>query len=149
MGDNFLKEKIHPPHQSLTRQLPPEGKPFCFPFCGAIHNKSLKHCGLLPPITRYHTPSEKGFSARRLNCFLMICTVYGRLPRGGKLSRQRLMRGDNDYPFLFKRFCFDDVSFTLYHYTANGTENQERGAFSSEIFPSPERIPSATVCASC
>ena len=35
----FRKCRLIPPHQSLTRQLPPKGKPFCKPSF-ALHNKA-------------------------------------------------------------------------------------------------------------
>ena len=86
----FHKCRFIPPHQSLTRQLPPKGKPlhplhfsqqdgrveirklgcFCNSACSLIF-------WLLPEIV-----------------FTMFARAYKRLPLGGKLSRKRLMRGD-------------------------------------------------------
>ena len=86
----FHKCRFIPPHQSLARQLPPEGKP-------------------LHPL---HFSQQDGrVEIRKLGCFcnsacfLIFCLLpeivftmfaraYKRLPLGGKLSRKRLMRGD-------------------------------------------------------
>ena len=86
----FRKCRLIPPHQSLTRQLPPKGKP-------------------LHPL---HFSQQDGrVEIRKLGCFcnsacfLIFCLLpeivftmfartYKRLPLGGKLARKRLMRGD-------------------------------------------------------
>ena len=99
-----------PPHQSLSRQLPPKGKPFLHcanrvnmtlscgsPLRSALIRR-LRHqtaCSLASKATdeggRYCSRSSPCCVARKDSC--------KRLPLGGKktagsLSRQRLMRGD-------------------------------------------------------
>ena len=79
-----------PPHQSLTRQLPPKGK---------------------PPLQS--APSSN--VASDFNAILVVIHCKGnfakRLPLGGKLSRKRLMRGDNFYPTIVT-VCFLQTHIT-------------------------------------
>ena len=81
----FLCERrFIPPHQSLTRQLPPKGKPSVR--CANMANMAL-HCGL--PLR---------FALVALSCSAKGILQKG-FPLGGKktassLSRKRLMRGD-------------------------------------------------------
>ena len=98
MSKTYSRMKIIPPHQSLTRQLPPEGKPSlrCANMangCASTANKKAEK-----PV---ELQEQTGL------CFLAYPTCYGkrkafrkRLPLGGKktassLSRKRLMRGIN------------------------------------------------------
>ena len=79
----FRKCRLIPPHQSLTRQLPPKGKPSVR--CANRVNMTLS-CG----------------SPLRSALIALLCSTKGllqkRLPLGGKLSRKRLMRGDKSAP---------------------------------------------------
>ena len=69
-----------PPHQSLTRQLPPEGKPF-YKISFVLHNKeNHKAKPQFKVILAMFALRKKGF------------------PLGGELSRKRLMRGDQSPP---------------------------------------------------
>ena len=90
----FCKCRLIPPHQSLTRQLPPEGKPSFR--CANIANK-ISGSNRITNINR-----------RPNSCisFLLYKTERNfekASPLGGKktassLSRQRLMRGDKSPP---------------------------------------------------
>ena len=66
--------ELIPPHQSLTRQLPPLGEAFYVIFLVRRIPTFLK-------VQRIQNPKSK-------------IALSNRLPPGGKLSRQRLMRGD-------------------------------------------------------
>ena len=82
------KRRFIPPHQSLTRQLPPKGKPSLR--CANIANKisgSNKISNRTTEINRF--PNSCIFS-----CCVKPKGILKRLPLGGKLSRKRLMRGD-------------------------------------------------------
>ena len=66
--------ELIPPHQSLTRQLPPQGEAFYVIFLVRRIPTFLK-------VQRIQNPKSK-------------IALSNRLPPGGKLSRKRLMRGD-------------------------------------------------------
>ena len=78
MGYRFI-----PPHQSLVRQLPPKGKPSLR--CANMVNTELsgKYSLCFCPFTLLRS-TKRDFAKR--------------LPLGGKLSRERLMRGDKFHP---------------------------------------------------
>ncbi len=54
-----MMDKIYPPHQSLSRQLPPEGKPFGKALL-VVHNSHKKKKGL-SPLTQIFTQIFKFF----------------------------------------------------------------------------------------
>ena len=93
LADLFLCERrLIPPHQSLTRQLPPKGKPFQNPphfFTTGRTSGSSEACLLL-----YFCLFLEYFCLLPEIVFIMFARAYKRLPLGGKLSRKRLMRGD-------------------------------------------------------
>ena len=93
LADLFLcKRRFIPPHQSLTRQLPPKGKPFQNPphfFITGRTSGSSEACLLL-----YFCLFLVYFCLLPEIVFTMFARAYKRLPLGGKLSRKRLMRGD-------------------------------------------------------
>ena len=89
----YRKCRFIPPHQSLSRQLPPKGKPFCkIPF--ALHNKATR-------VNRKGKPQFKDIFdiSAMYAMYAMFAQCKEGFPLGGKktassLSRQRLMRGD-------------------------------------------------------
>ena len=84
----LAESELIPPHQSLARQLPPEGKPFQNPF---RFYTARKNAGIWKAV--YFCSSIADFiTSRNFVCYGRA--TYRRLPRGGKLSRERLMRGD-------------------------------------------------------
>ena len=93
LADLFLcNRRLIPPHQSLTRQLPPKGKPFQNPphfFTTGRTSGSSEACLLL-----YFCLFLEYFCLLPEIVFIMFARAYKRLPLGGKLSRKRLMRGD-------------------------------------------------------
>ena len=68
-----------PPHQSLSRQLPPKGKPFCESLF-ALHDKMMR-------ADRKGKPQCKAI-------FTMFAQRTEGFPSGGSWRRRRLMRGD-------------------------------------------------------
>ena len=93
LADLFLcNRRLIPPHQSLTRQLPPKGKPFIRPCEHGEYN-----FGKQTKIFKKQTEVQKQTSFRtsaRPPCCEEMRRILKRLPLGGKLSRKRLMRGD-------------------------------------------------------
>ena len=89
----FCKCRFIPPHQSLTRQLPPKGKPLCkIPF--ALHDKATR-------ANRKGKPQLKDIFdiSAMYATFAVFAQCKEGFPLGGKktassLARKRLMRGD-------------------------------------------------------
>ncbi len=84
----FCKCRLIPPHQSLTRQLPPKGKPFC-KISFALHDKATR-------ANRKGKPQLKDIFdiSAMYATFAVFAQCKKGFPLGGKLSRKRLMRGD-------------------------------------------------------
>ena len=87
----FRKCRLIPPHQSLTRQLPPEGKPSLH--CANMANNILC-CGLALRLARRRRMRAGNIALAHHLVVQCEKTLAKRLPLGGKLARQRLMRGD-------------------------------------------------------
>ena len=75
----YGRRRLIPPHQSLSRQLPPEGKPFCESLF-ALHDKMMR-------ADRKGKPQCKAI-------FTMFAQRTEGFPSGGSWRRRRLMRGD-------------------------------------------------------
>ena len=86
LADLFLcNRRLIPPYQSLTRQLPPNGKPFQNPphfFTTGRTSGSSEACLLL-----YFCLFLEYFCLLPEIVFIMFARAYKRLPLGGKLSR--------------------------------------------------------------
>ena len=86
----FHKCRFIPPHQSLTRQLPPKGKPLHpLHFSQQDGRVEIRKLGCF-----CNSACFLSFLFASRNCIHHVRTAYRRLPLGGKLSRKRLMRGD-------------------------------------------------------
>ena len=104
--------KFIPPHQSLTRQLPPKGKP-------SLRRAYIANTTLNSEYTadRYVANNTSYFRSVALLCSAKEALQKG-FPSGGKktassLSRKRLMRGDKSALtigiLLAERLCASDV----------------------------------------
>ena len=87
--------RLIPPHQSLTRQLPPEGKPFQNPFRSYTAREKCKN---LKAVYFYNS-----IASQSLSCFPKFCLPCSHGIRkaspsekkiASSLSLTRLMRGD-------------------------------------------------------
>ena len=75
----YGRRRLIPPHQSLSRQLSPKGKPFCESLF-ALHDKMMR-------ADRKGKPQCKAI-------FTMFAQRTEGFPSGGSWRRRRLMRGD-------------------------------------------------------